>query len=519
MSSQKRSPYDWKFPVKDRKLFAGRDEELEIIDNEIARLASERPVPPILAIIGERRVGKTSVLVRIEEICEKHSIVANQVSIEDPVATDSWEFWHEVFSRLLIAAHQSGVKITGRDIGGMGLGFLTPTKQTQSQSTEPVLNIENLWFSKAYREYQKGSTSAAPATYIIENELKEIISCFSELGRKGILFIFDEAHRLLDSKPIMQQLRHVIQRVNGCGIVFSGEPSMDRLFNDPNADFFEQANFIPLKNFVNQGDIIACSLQPLEKSEQSLMSPMTVDHITRLSQGKPNQIRLICDAIYGRYSKGDQEDLNITTDVLDDVIDEVAEEYQDPALRSRIGKIGSLSSVDLEVLYNMTRYPKWSIPDVIDLDESFRGEARSDLATKRRERYLNDKRDYFRQLELISDDPDSLSLLGGEFVHLYVRFLYEVRKYGELSKALILGKGPPTPFGEKTEKLVRSIGYTLGQRPELARYVVHSYYRDEGDIVETVRHRFMSLAGIMNGEIRNPENAQEIISECLTYAD
>ena len=514
MSSQQ-SPYDWKFPVKDRELFAGRNDELEIINNEIERLASERSVPPILAIIGERRVGKTSLLLRMEEICKEHSIVPIRVSIEDPLATDSWEFWHEVFSRLLIAANEAGIKIIGKDIGGMGFGYLTPTVQQQRQSTPPALDIDNLWFHRVYRDYPNRSTSPAPATYIIENELKEIVSCFSELGRKGILFIFDEAHRLLDSKPIMQQLRQVIQRISRCGIVFSGESSMERLFNDPNADFFEQANFITLKNFVNQTDIIACSLLPLEESEQSLMSPMTIDHIARLSQGKPNLIRLICDAIYGRYFRGDQKDLNITTDVLDDVIDEVAQEYQDNALRSRIDKIRSLGSVDLEVLYNMTRYPKWSILDIVDLDESFRGEARSDLAIKRRERFLNDKGDYFSQLELISDEQGSLSLIGGEFVHLYVRFLYEVRKYGELSRALVLGKGPPTPFGEKTEKLTRSIAYTLGQSPDLSRFTVHSYYRDEGDIIETVRRRFSSLARIMKGEIIDLENAQEMISECF----
>ena len=47
---------------------------------------------------------------------------------------------------------------------------------------------------------------------------------------------------------------------------------------------------------------------------------------------------------------------------------------------------------------------------------------------------------------------ERFQLSGGEFLSLYLRFFYETRKYGRLSKGLILGKGPPTPFGETTEK-------------------------------------------------------------------
>ena len=79
----------------------------------------------------------------------------------------------------------------------------------------------------------------------------------------------------------------------------------------------------------------------------------------------------------------------------------------------------------------------------------------------RRKRCLQDKHDSFVNLGLMEDNKERYQLIGGEFVSLYLRFFYETRKHGKLSRKLIFGKGPPTLFGETTEKLVRSLAYHL----------------------------------------------------------
>lgn len=516
MKGRRSNPYDWKFPVRDSQLFAGRTDELGLIEDEISRLTDERPVSPVLAIIGERKVGKTSLLLRIQEMCSTHSIICANVPIQDTIAADAWEFWHEVFSQLLMAVVKAGATIEGGDTGGAGFGFLTPAMSRQMHSDRPVLSTEDLWFSRAYGAHISGTVQSFPAVHMIAKELGEIINCSSRLGRRAVLLMFDEAQRFPSPGVVIQQLRHVFQNQDRCGIIFSGEPSLERLFNDPTADFYEHAKIVPIRNFTNHMDVMKCALLPLDDEEKVLMSPMTIDHLARLSQGKPNQIRLMCDTIYRRYAAGSQKDLSITRDALDDVIDEVATDYQDPELRKRLDRIRMLPSVDLEILHNITRYPNWSVEDVVGLDESFRGEAHSPGAYQRRLDYIHRRRNEFVQMGLISDVPEALALVGGEFVHLYVRFLYEVRKYGQLAKALILGKGPPTPFGEITEKLAKSIAYSLGQMPEMTRFVVHSYYRDEGDILETIQHRFASLQRIMARESNALEEAAEIVADCFS---
>ena len=66
----KTSPYDWRRPVSDPRIFAGRTVELEIIYRSLQSMLATLPVLPSIAISGERRVGKTSLLNRVVEKCQ-----------------------------------------------------------------------------------------------------------------------------------------------------------------------------------------------------------------------------------------------------------------------------------------------------------------------------------------------------------------------------------------------------------------------------------------------------------------
>ena len=503
------NPYDWINPIRDQKIFAGRKEELSKIIDEVTRVKKNTGITPIVAVTGERRVGKTSLLLRIEGKCQEQHIKSIIVPVETDKIQSSWEFWNEIFSRLLLNLKKKGVDITGQSEAPIGFS----TEETSSESSRPP-TLENLMFPSAYKYYISGARVEL-STVIIQNDIANIIRAFQELGYEGLILIFDEAHNLVNSQNIKQQIRNTIQYVAKCGIIFAGETTLTRMFTDPSEPFFGQASIIPLGNFIVQDDIAECCLLPLTADEVKLMSPMTVQYLARLSRGKPNQLRLICSSIYKRYEKGQQDDLNVTIDVLDDVLESITDAYEDPNLRNNIVSIQRLSSVELELLYNMTRYQNWSIQDIIDLDESFRGDSKSKDAVTRRKRCLQEKHKLFIGLELMTDDEERYQLVGGEFVALYLRFFYETQKYGSLSKNVILGKGPPIPFGETTEKLVRSLGYHFGQAPELQTLIMHHSHRDFGDIIRKVERRFSVLEELRQGTKPKGENLAELISECF----
>ena len=321
----------------------------------------------------------------------------------------------------------------------------------------------------------------------------------------GVLFMLDEAHLLGQSLDLTQQLRHVFRESSRCGLIFAGERELSQMFTDPSAPFYLQARVIPVGNFMTKQDIAECALLPLAENERPLMSPMTVDHLYRLSHGKPNQIRLICHSIYRRYLKNEQRDLNITIEALDEVLDNIQATYEaEYDLKQRVDMIKRLPSVDLEILYLITRYPEWHPQDVIALDEAFRGEKTSVRAMDRRDRRLKEKWKPFVDMGLLQDHTDRYMLAGDEFLQLYLRFFYEVRKYGNLSRQLHLGEGQATPFGEKAEKLVRSIAWEVERRPSVVKLTLIEADAVRADVISDVRRRCAVLESVLRGESADP---------------
>jgi tetratricopeptide (TPR) repeat protein len=317
----------------------------------------------------------------------------------------------------------------------------------------------------------------------------------------------------------MEQIRFATQGVTGIGVLFSGELQLSSLFSDPKEPLYAQAKVVLMQNLTDLNDIAECSLLPISSEERILMSPITIEYLFRLSQGKPNQIRLICKAIYSRYSAGLQNDLNITVDVLDNVVELLSQSFQEQSMQVKINAIHNLNSIDLEMLYDMTRYPNWSVKEVVDLDESFRGDTKSELAANRRERKLLEKREYFASIGLMHTGDKKFILVGGEFVSLYLRLWYEIRKYGKLSRKLILGKGPPTPFGEKVEKFISSLAYLVGEAPELNQFVFHESANEEGRIVESVKHRFETIKSLTQRQIPEGDKWNNEFAEMLSLSE
>ena len=492
------NPYDYINEVSNPALFAGRREELVQLEEEVARLAAAQAIAPMVAIVGERRIGKTSVSLRVQEICERHRVLALRVSLTDVTAADPWEFWQEIFYGLLsITKSQPNLNVHSSPFG---FGTAEGNARVGLNETQPE-------FFAAYNH----RPAPVPPNRLVYQGLRSLIDEIIGADQNGVLLIIDEAHLVVPNRVITQQLRVAIREAGRCGVVFVGEPDLAQLFANREQPLFAQGKVISLDNFATQGDIAECAILPLAEDEQRLVSPMTIDYLVKLSQGKPNQIRLICHSIYKRYLSGQQTDLNITIEALDDVLDTIAATYIDYDVRQKVDTIRRLSSVDLETLYNMTRYPHWAIADIVELDESFRAEGKSMAASARREAMLQEKREKYVGLGLMVEDPHKYTLAGDEFLSLYLRFWYEIRKHGELSRSLVLGKGPPTPFGEKTEKLIRFVAWELSRPPSMVMHTFDAHDHENEDRVGAVKARFTALHDLVHGTpVRLEENPNAV---------
>ncbi len=499
------NPYDYMHPVIERRLFAGRADELATIEEEALRLCSDAPIAPLVAVIGERRVGKTSILRQAAEALASHNLLPVIISLTDPIAASPWEFWREVFDGIVRAASNAGIIEFPTELPTLGF----KTKPDSVKSGRGLEYVERLQF---FRLFSAGTRVLPPR--VIQDDLEVLCECIAEGGFSGIILMIDEAHLMVESREISQQIRYAVSEAAKCGIVFAGEPILSQMFNDASQPLYAQARIIQLGNFREMSDIIECAILPLSEDERPLINPMSMEYFARMSQGKPNQIRLICNSIYRRFQSGKQDDLNITIEALDDVLENIAKaRVSDYDLASQVRAIQRLGSVDLEVLYNMTRFPDWHKDDMVEFDESFRGESRSALAKSRRERILENKRQMFIRLGLLRDEPDRCQLQGDEFLHLYLRFWYEVNKYGQLSRALVLGKGPSTPFLEKVEKLIKFLTWEVSRSPDIINM---SYFnRDAGkaERIPEIRRRFTALDRALADGAGRVENAADFVGE------
>lgn len=505
------NPYDWEHEVTDPDLFAGREEEIARIERELVRLLPIPFMSPKIAVVGKRRVGKTSLLWKIKQSCSKYPFLGVIITLSHrDVASNPWEFWRLVFQQTRQELSELG--LVGKQGGEGGLGFRVDRKDVADLLSR---YFEYQQFDRAYGQYISRSGTTVLDYQLVLSDLQLLCDGIMSHGYKGIVLLIDEADLLIDSYEVTQLLRQVSKNIR-YGILFAGETETSRLFTEPSQPLYLQGIVMPVANFRSNTDVAECALLPLNEGERQLISPMTINYISKLSQGKPNQIRLICNSIYNIYMDGKQKDLNITIDVMEDVVDRIESSFP---LGKQIDAIRRLNSVELESLYNLTRYPDWGVQDVINLDESFRGESRSDVAEQRRLEMIDRKRQKFAEKGIMEDNPDRLSLVGGEFMYLYIRFWYEIRKYGELLKNVDLRNEPMTLFGEKVDKLTSSTCYELDRHADI--YITHTIPHDTqlGEIALGIKKRFEILGQILGKEFDFEGDKSQQISECFQLCE
>ena len=199
------NPYDFVADIKDRHLFAGRRSEIAIIREELSRLASPTSASPVVALVGERRVGKTSLLHRISELSAEFNILPCTINITHFLATSAGEFWYEVFQRLLSSANAAAA-ITGADIREE-IGYIPRQSggEQRARAQAPSLGLLQWYASRS----QLGDPGVPPLS-MVSTDLKSLCNA---IGTRycGVLLMLDEAHLLAQSIDLIQQLRHALR--------------------------------------------------------------------------------------------------------------------------------------------------------------------------------------------------------------------------------------------------------------------------------------------------------------------
>jgi tetratricopeptide (TPR) repeat protein len=493
--SQLPNPYDFANPVGDREVFAGRSEEMQEIKYYLDH-ASKADRAINLAIIGNRASGKTSLLNMIALEARDRGFCIVRVDLDEGDVETQLGFFHKLFDSILFAACSLGAYggLTAKTYDvytDMAYGYEIPLDKTFCPFTFPI----------QYAKAMSKSNLSVPLSDI--GFKKDIASIQMEL-KSPIVIIFDECDVLSKSRVHLEKLRNIFMNTAGYMLVFTGTPALFPVIDDVFSPIIRQFKKINVGPFEQEEETESCIRKPLKKI--GIIEPSDifdfetyrdVSQIHDLSGGRPYEIQLICHFLFRRIQDGRAKHMELSIDVLDDVLGEL-QTTQDVSTRPIITAVrGSdheqLSALSLLCSCNSraTFEQLWFSTHIFQKDEHFTRES------------LLSHLDRFQKMNILSANKEGfVSFTGDDFDRIYCK--YFARKHGvrlainDLPFELLLAFDLDSHIARKLPGVQPAFVFsaTLGQEPS-----------DLSEQVNALAKEFISDTSVVNPFDINPSIA------------
>lgn len=314
MSPDYSNPYDFGKPIRDLRLFAGRQKELQEIDYYLELSKSDRPIYHNLALIGPRSVGKTSLLNMIEHIAKRKGLLAVKSSLNEDISTNEVQFFKEVLDNLITKGAEKGM-----------YGGISGSTYKLFRKAMDLLDIKAeipFLFGTAYIGFKKGEKTTLSQQVLI-NDLSKAYQEAKKNDISTIVLLFDECDLLSQNKALLQKLRNVFSDLDGYILVFCGTekmfPDMSEVFS-PIPRLFKR---IDVGNFRSVEETKDCILKPLTEEERDLVNQSSIVEIHQISNGNPYEVQLLCHFMYRQFKEDNASNIALNVEVLDRVLDEL----------------------------------------------------------------------------------------------------------------------------------------------------------------------------------------------------
>ncbi len=275
------NPYIAGAPVTEQRMFFGREDIFQWIENSIAGQFADH----ILVIHGQRRVGKTSVLKQLGNRLPARYI---------PVFFDLQGRTHTSLDHFLWWLARETVRVLKQD-----RDIEIPSPQKDAFATDPEL---------------------------FENQF--LTSVRTALGNNTLLLTFDEFDNLEESevkeelaRPLVDHLRRLMGQPN-LNFIFSIGSSGRKLENMQAAytEFFKAALYKKI-SFLSEEQTHNLVTRPVEGVIE--YERAAVDRIYRITSGHPYFTQLTCHELFARCQRTEQRKISVedVEAVLDDVVE------------------------------------------------------------------------------------------------------------------------------------------------------------------------------------------------------
>ncbi|QKV93993.1 glycosyltransferase [Streptomyces sp. NA02950] len=300
-----RNPYDYRNPVRDAAVFAGRGEEVGVIGYELDQAAVDRPSVCVV-LHGPRAAGKTSLLNATERMATTRGFVTVRVELIEGDGEPA-VFFRKVYEELVCAIAAE----IGRD--GAEVPFDVAAVRRVMAGAGGAGAVAPLEFPEAV-------ALAGPAGRVPEAALRADLGFFVRLLGHPVVLLVDEAQLMAADARALSVLRFLTSRVDGLVLVLAGTSGLIDRIADVHSPILRQFKEIAVRGFAEWDDVYTCIVRPLASvGIPGLASANVVSALRQLTDGNPYEIQLYCHEMFARWQRGAADGMELTAEVLEGI--------------------------------------------------------------------------------------------------------------------------------------------------------------------------------------------------------
>lgn len=343
-------------PIRKRHYLAGRERELKSIQYYLSLTASGQN--PHLALIGQRGVGKTSLLNGAESIARESKLLSVRLDMNEQKASSPGRFWHDLYQTLAL----SMVKI------GCWGGIQGPVYANILQmlySPQPG-NLQNAVMQVPYLfSCSQGNIDSFECPdALVESDLDICVSELKSMGFSGIAFLIDEADCLGKNISLLQMFRNIFQVVEHCSLILAGTDAVFPALSEVFSPIPRQFHRIDVKPFASWSDTEELVKRPLTKELYDKIVPGSdfVREMHKLCGGAPDEVQLYCHHMYRFIEEGVSTQMLLSPEVFRAVL----HEYRSNSPADIEGVLNAIERLPDKLLYK----EKWVSRRTLTLEEN-----------------------------------------------------------------------------------------------------------------------------------------------------
>jgi len=303
--SSVRNPYDYRNPVREAAVFAGRDKEVAAIAYELDQAAVERPSVCIV-LHGPRAVGKTSLLYATERMAATRGLTTTRVDLVEG-DSEPLTFFRKLYDELVSTIADEAARAEKE------VPFDVSTVRRVMAGADTFASVAPFQFPEA-------AALAGAEGRVPEAALRADLSSFVRLLGHPVVLLVDEAQLIAHDARALAVLRSLTTRVDGLILVLAGTSELIGRIMDVHSPILRQFKEIEVRAFIEPEDVKNCIVWPLLSAGiYSQISQSVVSSLRQLTDGNPYEIQLYCYEMFARWQQGVADHMKLTPEVLEGI--------------------------------------------------------------------------------------------------------------------------------------------------------------------------------------------------------